>query len=189
MFGASSDKALAVRAAAGDRDAFARLIDRHYDRIHRISWRLMGDPGEAEDLAQEVCIALGRKIAGYRGEAAFTTWLYRVVVNTARDALRGRARRERLHRDWGEVEVLRRAGEANRAAEAEWLAGALGALTPELRETAVLVLEEGLGHRAAGEALGIAEGTVSWRMGEIRRNLKALAEEEANPAAGAGVAE
>ena len=82
------DGGLARRAAAGDREAFGALLERHYDRIYRIGARVLGDADEAADLAQDVCVALPARLASWRGESRFTTWLYRVVVNAARDALR-----------------------------------------------------------------------------------------------------
>ena len=84
----TADNALALQAAAGDRAAFARLIDRHFDRIHALAWRFAGGPPDCEDLAQDVCMALGQKIRSFRGDAGFTTWLYRVVLNAARDRWR-----------------------------------------------------------------------------------------------------
>ncbi|GMG82987.1 RNA polymerase sigma factor [Paralimibaculum aggregatum] len=173
---AAADLALARRAAEGDGAAFAELLGRHYDRIHRLGWRLLGSAAEAEDLAQDVCAGLGARIRGFRGEAAFATWLYRIVVNAARDAQRRRARGARLVEAYTEVEALERAGAEARAAELDWLRRALAALSPELRETAVLVLDEGLTHAEAGAALGVSGGTVSWRMAEIRKRLATLAD-------------
>ncbi len=170
------DEAEALAAAAGDGGAFAALLERHYDRIYRLGWRLLGTEAEAEDLAQDVCLALGAKIRGFRGEAAFSTWLHRVVVNAARDRLRKRARAGRLDRRYAETEALARAGGQARAEELAWLDAALAALTPELRETAALVLEAGLSHAQAGAALGVSGGTVSWRMSEIRKRLARLAD-------------
>ena len=79
---------LARRAAAGDRDAFAALVERHYDRIFRVGARILGDGDEAADLAQDVCAGLAAKLPSWRGEARSTTWLHSVVVNGARDAWR-----------------------------------------------------------------------------------------------------
>lgn len=90
-----SDLDLVVAANSGDRSAFSTLISRHYDRIYGLSWRLTGSPIDAEDLAQDVCISLPRKIATFRGESSFTTWLYRIVVNAAHDARRRNASRAR----------------------------------------------------------------------------------------------
>ena len=179
--GDNTDGALARRAAAGDREAFAALLERHYDRIYRVGARVLGDPDEAADLAQDVCVALPAKLASWRGRSRFTTWLYSVVVNAARDVLRRKAARQRSERGFAELDALMRDQAADRACESSWLRQALGRLSEELRVTVVLVLEEGLRHREAGEVLGVSEATVSWRMHEVRKRLRALAagEEEA----------
>ena len=173
--GDDTDGALARRAAAGDREAFAALLERHYDRIYRVGARVLGDPDEAADLAQDVCVALPAKLASFRGRSRFTTWLYSVVVNAARDVLRRRAARQRGERGFAELDALMRDQAAARACESSWLRQALGRLSEELRVTVVLVLEEGLRHAEAGEVLGVSEATVSWRMHEVRKRLRALA--------------
>ena len=89
------DATLVRRARGGDRGAFAALVERHYERIHRLGARVLGDGGEAEDLAQDVCAGLAARLGSYRGDSLFSTWLYRVVVNAARDALRRDAVRRR----------------------------------------------------------------------------------------------
>ncbi len=174
----STDETLARRSAAGDRDAFVMLLDRHYDRIYRVGVRALGDAEAAADLAQEVCVGLPGKLAAWRGESLFTTWLYRVVVNAARDALRREAVRRRIERSHAEADALARADAAARGCESFWLRRALARLPDDLRATVALVLEEGLRHAEAGEALGVSESTVSWRMHEARKRLRALAAED-----------
>lgn len=171
----ADDETLAQRAAGGDRDAFAALLERHYDRVHRIGLRLLGEGPEAEDLAQDVCIALARRIRSFRGDSRFTTWLYRVVVNAARDAHRRRVAARRAHEAAAEIEPLVSAGHAARCAELAWLDAALATLSADLRETAVLVLSEDFSHAEAGIVLGVRESTVSWRMHEVRKQLRKLA--------------
>jgi RNA polymerase sigma-70 factor (ECF subfamily) len=83
-----------------------------------------------------------------------------------------------VQRDFAEVDALRRAGDAARAAEAEWLRGALAGLRQDLRETAILVLDQELTHAQAGEVLGISENTVSWRLHEVRKALRIRAGED-----------
>ena len=173
-----TDERLALDAANGDREAFGELLERHYGRILGIGQRLLGNRAEAEDLAQDICVGLARKIRSFRGEARFTTWLYRVVLNAGRDAMRRRASRGSVQRDFVEVDALRRAGDAARTAEAEWLREALDCLKDDLRETAILVLDQELTHAQAGEVLGISENTVSWRLHEVRKALKVRAGED-----------
>lgn len=178
MLDEDEDQRLALDAASGDRAAFARLVERHYDRIHGLAWRFMGGPPDSEDLTQDVCLALGRKIRSFRGDAAFTTWLYQVVLNAARDAMRRQKTRRAGAAGFAEIDGLRRDEAAARAQDAAWLRGAIARLKGDLRETAVLVLDEGLSHRDAARVLEISEGTVSWRLAEIRKALKAAAIEE-----------
>ena len=178
MLDETDDNTLALTAAGGDRAAFARLVSRHYDRIHGLAWRFTGGPPDSEDLAQDVCVALGQKIRSYRGDARFSTWLYKVVLNAARDAGRRQGARTRATAAFAEVDALRRGDDAARMADAEWLRAAIAGLKDDLRETAVLVLDEGISHAQAAEVLGIRESTVSWRLMEVRKALKARAREE-----------
>jgi len=170
----SDDDDLARAAAAGDRAAFAALLGRHYDRIFGLAFRLTGCRAEAEDLTQDICMALPAKLAGWRGEARFTTWLYRVSVNAAHDRRRRMASHAKAAGGWGDWETGRQAAMAEERAALDWLAEAMRALPDELRDTAALVLGEELTQRQAAEVLGIAEGTVAWRMSEVKRRLKAL---------------
>src|SRR5688500_3820834 len=88
--GADPDTELVSLAVAGDRDAFATLLRRHYDRIHGLAWRLTGSRADADDIAQDVCCILVEKIGTFRGEARFTTWLCGIVYNACRDFHRRR---------------------------------------------------------------------------------------------------
>ena len=171
-----TDEALALAAADGDAEAFSALISRHYDRVFGLAFRLTGRREEAEDLTQDVCAALPSKVRAFRGEARFSTWLYRVVVNAAHDGRRRAAAHAKAAEGWGEVELARRA-EAEEATEAlDWLKVAMRSLPEDLRDTLALTLEDGVTHAAAAEVLGVSEGTVSWRMSEVKKRLRALKE-------------
>jgi len=173
------DETLALAAAGGDRAAFATLVGRHYDRIFGLAWRLTGSKGDAEDLAQDVCAALPVKLRHWRGEARFTTWLYRVVVNAAHDQRRRQATRTRAAAGWGDWETARQDEMAEAQAAQDWLAAAMARLSPELRDTVALVLGEEMTQAEAGQVLGLSEGTVAWRMSEVKKRLRAIAAEEA----------
>lgn len=174
----TSDEALALAAANGDDEAFSALITRHYDRVFRLAFRLTGMRAEAEDLCQDICTALPAKIVAYRGDARFTTWLYRVVVNAANDRHRRRAAYAKAADGWGEIEVARRAEAAEAAEALDWLTAAMRTLSGELRETLALVLDD-VTHAEAGEILGVSEGTISWRISEAKKRLRAMKELEA----------
>ncbi len=174
----TSDEDMARAAANGDADAFAALLARHYDRMFRLAFRMTGRAEAAEDLTQDICAALPDKITGFRGDARFTTWLYRVVVNAAEDLRRRNASRARAAAGWGDVELMRRA-EAEETAEAmNWLQNAMNELPDELRDTLALTLEDEMTHAQAAEVLDVSEGTVSWRMSEVRKRLRAIKEKE-----------
>lgn len=168
-----SDEALAGRAAEGDAAAFRRLVERHYDRAFRVAFAVSGRREEAEDLAQEIWASMPRRLRSWRGEARFTTWLHAVALNAARDALRRRAVGARAVAVFADLQALERGAASDAADRLDWLTEALGGLGAELRETAALVLGEELSHAEAARALGVAESTVSWRMSEIRKKLRA----------------
>lgn len=170
---------LATAAAGGDRAAFAALVTRHYDRIYRLGWRLTGSVADAQDLAQDICAALPAKLAGWRGEALFTTWLYRVVVNAAQDLRRRHASRARAADGWGDWELARQDQISEDRAALQWLESAMAQLSPELQDTVALVLGEEMTQAEAGEVLGLSEGTVAWRMSEVKKRLRRIAAEEA----------
>lgn len=172
------DETLAAAAANGDRSAFSALIHRHYDRLHALAWRLTGSRAEAQDLAQDICAALPAKLRGYRAEARFSTWLYRVAVNAAHDQRRRQATRARAATGWGDWEIARQDQIAEEREVQDWLQTAMRRLPDDLRDTVALVLGEELTQGQAADVLGLSEGTVAWRMSEVKRRLRAMAAEE-----------
>lgn len=173
------DETLASAAAGGDRDAFALLVERHYDRIYGLAYRLIGLRAEAQDLAQDICAALPVKLRHWRGEARFTTWLYRVVMNAAHDLRRRQASHARAATGWGDWEIARQDEIAVQAEAQDWLLSAMARLSVELRDTVALVLGEEMTQAEAGAVLGVSEGTVAWRMSEVKKRLRAMAAEDA----------
>jgi RNA polymerase sigma-70 factor (ECF subfamily) len=88
-----SDRDLLSRHAAGDQEAFGELVRRHRDRLWRIALRTLGDPEDAADAVQDALVSAYRAAGTYRGEAAVTTWLHRIVVNACLDLVRRRSAR------------------------------------------------------------------------------------------------
>ncbi|HEX6218374.1 MAG TPA: sigma-70 family RNA polymerase sigma factor [Sphingomicrobium sp.] len=165
------DGDLVAAAQAGDRAAFESLLRKHYDRIHGLAWLLTGTRADADDIAQDVCCALVDKIAGFRGEAKFTTWLCGITVNAAHDFHRRRRSLRGLAQKLGVLAGLSAPPDGRDAYDAIWVQSQLARLKPAYREAAVLVIGQQLTHAEAAEVLGIAEATVSWRMHEVRRLL------------------
>ena len=165
------DRALVEQAAGGDRAAFDALLRRHYERIHRVAWRMTGSGSDADDIAQDVCCTLVEKIDSFRGEAKFSTWLTGIVVNACRDHRRRGLTVARLRERLAVMAGSAARPDGRDAFRRSWLASELSRLDPLLRETVVLIVGEDLTHAEAARALGVAESTVSWRMHEARRQV------------------
>jgi RNA polymerase sigma-70 factor (ECF subfamily) len=165
------DAGLVSAAVAGNREAFETLLRTHYDRIHGLAWQMTGSRADAEDIAQDVCCALVEKIASFRGDAKFATWLCGITINACRDHHRRRRSFRGLTDKLAVLAGLASAADGRDAYDAAWLKNAISRMKPAYRETAVLVLGQQLTHAEAAEILGLAEATVSWRMSEVRRLL------------------
>ena len=172
----ASDAELIGRAREGDGQAFGRLVERHYDFVYRVAYRWCGRKADAEDIAQEVCVRVGSAIKTYRGVGAFTTWLYTLTLNAARDLGRKAARETAKTEAYG-VQALIGGGalqepEPDDQAEALW--GAVRLLPDKQRDAVLLVYGEGLSHSAAADVMAISETTVSWHIHEAKKRLKVL---------------
>lgn len=171
--GSDPDTGLVAAACAGDRNAFAELLKRHYDRIHALAWQLTGTRADADDVAQDVCCALVEKIGTFRGEAKFGTWLCGITYNACRDLKRRRRSIWSLGERLTVLAGLAPTRDGMDLHDAMWLKSAIARLKPALRDTVVLVAGQQLTHAEAAEILGVAEATVGWRMHEVRRLLSA----------------
>lgn len=152
--------------------AFQRLLERHYDFIYRLAWRFTGHKQDAEDIAQDVCIKLADKIKLYRGDAAFTSWLYPIILNSCRDFIKRQGNRRRVEHAFEELQSLQSGDAKDDAQKTAWLYRVLAELGSDLQETALLILAEEKSHAEAASILGCAESTISWRMHELRKHLK-----------------
>ncbi|WP_281990802.1 RNA polymerase sigma factor [Sulfitobacter geojensis] len=173
----TDDTSLALAAADGDAGAFAALMERHYDRLFRLCFRLTGSQSEAEDLTQDICAALPAKLQSFRGEASFTTWAYRLCVNAAHDRRRRAATHAKAAKGWGDWEVSRRAANEEADEALNWLTQAMRALPDDLRDTLALILDD-MTHAQAGDILGVSEGTISWRISQAKKHLATLRKED-----------
>jgi RNA polymerase sigma-70 factor (ECF subfamily) len=174
--GSDPDLKLVSAACAGDREAFAALLERHYDRIHGLAWHLTGSRADADDIAQDVCCTLVEKIGSFRGEAKFTTWLIGITFNACRDWRRRRGSFRLFTEKMAVLAGIAAAPDGRDLYDAIWLKSAIAKLKPALRDTAVLVAGQQLSHAEAAAILKVAEATVSWRMHEVRRILSAAGE-------------
>ena len=174
-----NDIELVKTAAGGNSEAFTCLVDRHYTLVYRAAYRFCGVKEDAEDIAQEVFIKLARVIHGFKGESAFTTWLYRIAVNSSHDYLKKNSGKRNMEAKYVEEKAIAEKEENSNPISSEELYLALDKLPAKIKEAVVLVLAEGLSHKEAALALGCAETTVSWRIFQARRKLKTLLKEVA----------
>lgn len=183
----ASDADLLAAHVAGDPDAFATLFTRHRDRLWAVALRTMGNPHDAADGLQDGLVAAYRRAGSFRGEAAVTTWLHRVVVNACLDRLRAAKvrRAEALpddlddHRDRGSSYTSTSTTEdpeetAIRDDRRRALLDTLATLPAEQRAALVLVDMEGYPVAEVALMLECAEGTVKSRCARGRERLARL---------------
>ena len=166
-----SDRELLNRHAAGDPDAFGELVRRHRDRLWRVALRTLGDPDDAADAVQDALVSAYRAAGGYRGDAAVTTWLHRIVVNACLDLVRRRAVRPTtpLSEEPGPDRIAPDLLEARETAT-EVLA-ALRELPAEQAAAIVLVDVEGYPVAEVALMLEVPTGTVKSRCARGRARL------------------
>ncbi|MFI9527086.1 RNA polymerase sigma factor SigM [Micromonospora rosaria] len=189
----ASDLDLLRAHAAGDRGAFAELFQRHRDRLWAVALRTVGDREEAADALQDAMLSAHRAAARFRGDAAVTTWLHRIVVNACLDRIRRRqahptvplpdgGRAEDGDRATGGVEPVAPARDHDTALVVRQ---ALAELPVEQRAALVLVDVQGYPVAEVARILGVAEGTVKSRCARGRARL-AIMLGHLRPTTGAG---
>ncbi len=159
------------RSLQGDPEAFESLVRRYQRMIYALTFRMTGSATDAEDLTQDVFIRAHHELAGFRAEAKFSSWLYRIAVNQCLNWRKRIARREQLHQDW-------HAEQANHpsfsGALTQRVQEALQQLPSKQRAAIILTTYDGLNHAEAARVLGCSETTVSWRIFSARAKLKRL---------------
>jgi RNA polymerase sigma-70 factor (ECF subfamily) len=197
----TDDRALLQAHVDGDAEAFGVLFRRHRDRLWAVALRTTSDPEDAADALQDAMVAAFRRADSFRGDAAVTTWLHRIVVNACLDRLRRRAvrradplpddpeDRDRLLDAAGEGTAARTpldpADVAVRGERRAAVLAALDTLPPDQRAALVLVDMEGYSVEETAAILACAPGTVKSRCSRGRARLLPLLEQHA-PASGPG---
>ncbi|MGH3738920.1 MAG: RNA polymerase sigma factor SigM [Micromonosporaceae bacterium] len=177
----AEDGALLKAHLAGDPDAFNQLVRRHSDRLWAVALRTLGDREEAADALQDALLSAYRAAGRFRGDAAVTTWLHRIVVNACLDRVRRRAVRPTVplpEEGPGEPAT------PDRTAERETklvVHAALAELPIEQRAALVLVDLHGFSVAEAAEILEVAEGTVKSRCSRARARLAVILGHLRNP--------
>jgi RNA polymerase sigma-70 factor (ECF subfamily) len=178
------EAALIQRCAARDEDACAELVTEHQRMVYQLSLNLLGDHNEALDLSQEVFLRVFRTIHGFRGQSALRTWIYRIVVNQARNRQRWWRRRHRAQqvsldehlRDFGDFPEQTDGASPDRMLGRKELAERIRVALDKLpfdQRTAIVLREiDGLSYEEIGFSLGIAVGTVKSRLARAREALR-----------------
>jgi RNA polymerase sigma-70 factor (ECF subfamily) len=169
-----SDADLIARHASGDADAFGVLVARHRDRAWAVALRTMGNPEDAADAVQDAFVKAYRTLGSFRGDAQFTTWLHRIVVNACLDALRRSRVRPTSPLDDTAAAVADPNDDIGRTELGHDVVAALAKITPDQRAAIVLVDVEGYAVDEAAELLGVPAGTVKSRCHRGRVQLAAL---------------
>ena len=180
------DRDLATRASQGDVEAFTKLVRAHSSLVYRVALRVLGTE-DAQDASQEVWIRVWRNIKGFRGESTFSTWLYKIAVNTCLSVRQKEARREEREYGGDEMPYLPEppGGDADPEAAAlsaerrDEVQAALGHVRVEHRAALVLRHMEGLSYAEIAEVLEVPDGTAKgWVSRGRAAMLIALAEDD-----------
>ncbi len=179
------DQGLGARASRGDVEAFTKLVEAHSGLVYRVSLRMLGSD-DAQDASQEVWIRVWRNIRGFRGESAFSTWLYRITMNTCLSMRQRESRRQDREYSGDEMPYLPEptGGDADpetsvlSAERREEIEAALRHVRAEHRAALVLRHMEGLSYAEIAEVLEVPNGTAKgWVSRGRAAMLIALAEE------------
>ena len=169
---ARTDAQLLAAHVAGDKNAFGELVYRHRDRLWSVALRTTSDPEEAADALQDAFLSAFRRADQFRGEAAVTTWLHRIVVNACLDRLRRRSSRPAVPLPDDLGQTLADPGDQMSRRDTQLvIASALATLPPDQRAAIVLVDVEGRSIQEAAELLGCPTGTVKSRCSRGRARL------------------
>jgi RNA polymerase sigma-70 factor, ECF subfamily len=172
----ASDAELVRRFLAGDAQAFTELATRHERRVYNLCLRVLGNRDDAADATQDTLLAVVRKLDGFRGESAFTTWLHRIAMNVCYDHLRRAQRRPMLHRvadeDLPAPEGQPIPDHADAVAGERDVAAALAAVPEDFRIAIVLADVQDLAYEEIAKILDLPLGTVKSR---VHRGRLALA--------------
>ena len=186
--GPERDRALMRAHVAGDPDAFAELVRLHQGRLWAVALRTLGNTEDAADALQDALVSAFRAAATYRGDAAVTTWLHRVVVNACLDRVRRGKARPTV--PLPETDLPARKDDHAVTETRLDVMAALARLPEHQRVALVLVDMQDMPVAEAAQVLGVAEGTVKSRCARGRAALAAvLAAQGWNPGAGPDVAE
>ena len=159
---------------SGEMRHFDELVSRYVRKVRAMIYPIVLHDADADDLTQEVFLRVSKGLARFRGEAQFSTWLYRIAMNTTHGFLRRKSRNPvATHEDPPEIEDTMAPDRLAMAGESAALVGrAMAQLSPGLRSAITLVILNGMSVSEAARAEGCLMATMYWRIHEARRILK-----------------
>lgn len=176
--GTESEAHWIERAKAGDLDAFDDLVRLHFGRVYALLFRMIGNHEDAEDLAQECFIKAQKSLNWFRGDAAFSTWLYRIAVHQSRDHFRRSQRAPRVTPVIEEADAPSpHQGPVDESTRREFSAGlraSLERLPHKLRAALVMRTQEGMDYEHIAEVLEVNPQTARVHVMKARRTLERL---------------
>ncbi len=159
-------------AKDGDSVAFENLVEQNYMLVYKISYNWCRAKEDAEDITQEVFVKLAKKIFSFKEESAFQTWLYRIVINTAKDYTQKQERKRVKEMKYKEEQKIKTEPFQEEISLAGKIHQMIECLPYKLKDAALLVFTEGMTHKEAAVVLDCAEKTVSWRIHQVKKELK-----------------
>lgn len=169
------DDRVIAACQAGDREAFRLLFEAYKDRVFSIAvYSFGGDEAAASDVSQQIFLKLLTAVRQFRGDSAFTTWLYRLVVNACTDEHRKRSRLLQFGESIPALPIEDRRPQEKQIAKrevADSVQAAIKELTPKLRMPILLKYGEGLSYEEIAEVLGCSKGTVASRLNRGHQSL------------------
>jgi RNA polymerase sigma-70 factor (ECF subfamily) len=167
-----SDTQLVDLSLDGNEQAFECLVERHYHSVYSLSYKWFRIKEDAEEITQEVFIKLTRKLNRFNRKSSFKTWLYRIVINTAKDFSRKNAIRKSRESEFANEQTVKNGNTPLEIIQTREIFDAMDRLPDKQKAALILVMTEGMSHKEAAGVLGCSETTVSWRIHQARTKLK-----------------
>lgn len=194
---ATAEQNWIARAKAGDTVAFGLLVEEHQKKVYHLALRMVTNPDDAQELAQEAFLKAWRSMSQFQGDSSFATWMYRLTHNLCIDFLRREQRRKKVgtafsldeaHDEGTKTELPDSHFEPQRQLEQkelrEQIAQGLSTLSPEHKEVLILREINGLSYQEISDIVGVAEGTVKSRIARARLVLRNYLIEQGNFSSG-----
>ncbi len=161
---------LIKHAQKGDRGAFEALINGCYETMFKYAYSYCQNKQDAEDIAQDAAIKLARSLSSFKYKSKFSSWLYVLVINVAKDFYK-KNNRQPIAIEQDALDQTPQSEKQEDEQYARQVISFIHRLPEGEKDALLLVMQEGLSHRAAAKLLGVKESTVSWRIHEARKKL------------------